>query len=248
VQAYLRALFDMDARTVLGSIHVPTLVLHRKELALVPLEQGRYLAQHIPDAVLVELDGSDLSLVHQGGDELVGRIEEFMTGERRGGRADRVLATVLFTDIVGSTTLASRLGDQRWRERLEAHDELSRGSVERFGGRLVKLTGDGIMATFDGPGRAIHCAVDLRGALRGIGTTVRMGLHTGEIELRHDDIGGLTVHIAARVMGEAGPGEVLISLAVRDLLSGSDIALEDRGVHVLKGVNGQWPLFAVTVL
>ena len=120
--------------------------------------------------------------------------------------------------------------------------------MERFEGRLIKLTGDGIMATFDGPGRAIHCAVDLRGALRGIGTTVRMGLHTEEIELRHDDIGGLTVHIAARVMGEAGPGEVLISLAVRDLLSGSDIALEDRGVHVLKGVDGRWPLFAATVL
>ena len=248
VEAYLRALFDMDAREILGSIDAPTLVLHRKELALVPLEQGRYLAQHIPDATLVELEGSDLSLVHQGGDELVGRIEEFMTGERRGGRADRVLATVLFTDIVGSTMLAGRLGDQRWRERLEAHDELSRWSVERFEGRLVKLTGDGIMATFDGPGRAIHCAVDLRAALQGIGATVRIGLHTGEIELRHDDIGGLTVHIAARVMGEAGAGEVLLSAAVRDLLSGSDITLEDRGVHVLKGVDGQWPLFAVTAL
>jgi class 3 adenylate cyclase len=246
VQAYLRALFGMDARAVLGSIHVPTLVLHRKELALVPLDQGRYLAQHIPDATLVELDGADLSLVHQGGDELVGRIEEFMTGERRGGRTDRVLATVLFSDIVGSTTLASRLGDQRWRERLEAHDELSGRSVERSGGRLVKMTGDGIMATFDGPGRAVQCAVELRDALRGIGIPVRIGLHTGEIELRHDDIGGLTVHIAARVMGEAGAGEVLISASVRDLLSGSDIVLEDRGIHMLKGVDGRWPLFAVT--
>jgi class 3 adenylate cyclase len=248
VQAYLRALFDMDAREVLRSIHVPTLVLHRKELALVPLEHGHYLAQHIPDAHLVELDGTDLSLVHQGGDELVGRIEEFMTGERRGGRADRVLATVLFTDIVGSTKLASSLGDQRWREQLEAHDAVSRARVERLGGRLVKLTGDGIMATFDGPGRAIQCAVELRGALQTIGTPLRIGLHTGEIELRHDDIGGLTVHIAARVMGEAGAGEVLISRAVRDLLSGSDIVLEDRGVHLLKGVDGDWPLFAVTAL
>ena len=248
VQAYLRALFQMDARAVLESIHVPTLVLHRKELALVPLDQGRYLAQHIPHATLVELDGTDLSLVHQGGDELVGRIEEFMTGERRGGRADRVLATVLFSDIVGSTALASSLGDQQWRERLEAHDEVSRRSVERFEGRLVKLTGDGIMATFDGPGRAIHCAVELRDALRGIGIPIRIGLHTGEIELRHDDIGGLTVHIAARVMGEAGSGEVLISHAVRGLLAGSDIAMEDSGVHVLKGVDGQWPLFAVTAL
>ena len=248
VQAYLRALFDMDAREVLGSIHVPTLVLHRKELALVPLEHGHHLAQHIPDAHLVELEGTDLSLVHQGGDELVGRIEEFMTGERRGGRADRVLATVLFTDIVGSTKLASSLGDRRWREQLEAHDAVSRARVDRLGGRLVKLTGDGIMATFDGPGRAIQCAVELRGALQAIGTPLRIGLHTGEIELRHDDIGGLTVHIAARVMGEAGAGEVLISRAVRDLLSGSDIVLEDRGVHLLKGVDGDWPLFAVTAL
>jgi class 3 adenylate cyclase len=245
VQAFLRALYDVDARSILPSIHVPTLVLHRKLFATVPIDQGRYLAEHIPGAKLVELEGADASLVHEGGDLVVDLIEEFVTGERRGGRSDRVLATVLFTDIVGSTQLAGRLGDVKWRELLDAHDDLSRRSVERFDGRLIKTTGDGIMATFDGPGRGIQCAVDLRDGLRAVGTELRVGLHTGEIELRHDDIGGLTVHVAARVMGEAEPGEVLVSGSVKDLLAGSDIVLVDKGARELKGVDGEWRLFAV---
>ena len=245
LQAYLRALYDVDARPVLSSIQAPTLVLHRKDAALAPLEHGRYLAEHIEGARLVELEGSDAALIYEGGDLVADLIEEFMTGERRGGRADRVLATVLFTDIVGSTEQAAELGDERWREVLDAHDDAAAGCVERYGGQLIKTTGDGIMATFDGPGRGIRCGLALRDALRGIGTDVRVGLHTGEIELRRGDIGGLTVHIAARVMGEASPGEVLVSGTVRDLATGSDIVLEDRGTHALRGVAGEWRLFAV---
>jgi class 3 adenylate cyclase len=245
-QAYFRALCDVDTRAVLPSISVPTLVLHRKNIAMVPIEHGRYLAEHIPRATLVELEGADVSLVHEGGDLVVDLIEEFITGQRRGGRADRVLATVLFTDIVGSTLLASRLGDSKWREMLDAHDRLARDCVERSEGRLVKLTGDGIMAIFDGPGRGIQCAGAFREGLRAIGTEVRIGLHTGEIELRQEDIGGLTVHVAARVMAEAEPGEVLVSESVRDLVAGSDVALEDKGMRELKGVEGKWRLFAVT--
>jgi class 3 adenylate cyclase len=245
LQVYLRALYDIDARPVLSAIHTPTLVVHRKELPSVSVEHGRYLAEHIEGARLVELDGRDAALIYEGGDLFADLVEEFMTGERRGGRADRVLATVLFTDIVGSTELAGRLGDERWRRILDAHDEVARACVGRFSGQLVKMTGDGIMATFDGPGRAIGCGSALRADLRAIGIEIRVGLHTGEIELRRDDIGGITVHIAARVMGEAAPGEVLVSGTVRDLLSGSDIDLEDRGAHRLKGVAGEWPLFAV---
>jgi class 3 adenylate cyclase len=244
LQVYLRALYDIDARPVLPAIHTPTLVVHRNDLASVSIEHGRYLADHIEGARLVELEGTDAALIYQGGDLFADLVEEFMTGERRGGRADRVLATVLFSDIVGSTQLAGELGDERWRKILDAHDEVARASVGRFGGQLIKMTGDGVLATFDGPGRAILCGIALREDLRKIGAEIRVGLHTGEIELRRDDVGGMTVHIAARVMAEAGPGEVLVSGTVRDLLSGSDIALEDRGAHHLKGIAGVWPLFA----
>jgi class 3 adenylate cyclase len=168
-----------------------------------------------------------------------------LTGAGRTAEPNRVLATVLFTDIVASTERASRLGDRRWRELLNVHDELARRLVEEFGGRLVKTTGDGLLATFDGPGRGIRCAAALRDELRGIGVQIRAGLHTGEVELRDGDVGGIAVHIAARVMAAARPGEILASGTVRDLIVGSDIVLDDRGTQRLRGVEGTWQLFGV---
>jgi class 3 adenylate cyclase len=173
-------------------------------------------------------------------------MEEFLAGLRRPPQPTRVLSTVLFTDIVASTEQASRLGDRRWRELLEVHDEAARRVVEEFGGRLVDTTGDGILATFDGPSRAVRCAAALRAELGGIGLQVRAGLHTGEVELRDGDVGGIAVHLAARVMAAAGPGEILSSRTVRDLVAGSDVAVEDRGPQALKGIDGTWQLFAVT--
>jgi class 3 adenylate cyclase len=185
-------------------------------------------------------------LVYETPELALDLIEEFLTGVRRTAEPTRVLASVLFTDIVGSTEQASRLGDRRWRELLDMHDELARRLVEEFGGQLVKTTGDGILATFDGPGRGIRCAAALRDELRGIGLQFRVGLHTGEVEQRNSDVGGIAVHIAARVMALAGPGEILTSRTVRDLVVGSDIALNDCGVHPLKGIEGSWQLFTVT--
>jgi class 3 adenylate cyclase len=172
-------------------------------------------------------------------------VEAFLTGAERPAVPTRVLATVLFTDIVGSTERAAELGDRRWRELLQVHDDLAGRLVDRWGGRLVKTTGDGILATFDGPGRAVGCAVALREELRGLHIEIRAGLHAGEVELRDGDVGGIAVHIAARVLSAAGPGEVLVSRTVRDLVAGSDTVLEDRGAHRLKGVEGAWQLFAV---
>jgi class 3 adenylate cyclase len=173
-------------------------------------------------------------------------IERFLAGARQAPEPTRVLQTVLFTDIVGSTQRAGQLGDRRWRQVLTVHDELTRRVVEEFHGQLVKTTGDGILATFDGPGRAVYCAAALRDELRGIGLQIRAGLHTGEVELRDDDIGGIGVHIAARVAAAAASGEILASRTVRDLVVGSDIAAEDRGTQVLKGIDGTWQLFAIT--
>jgi class 3 adenylate cyclase len=245
-QASLQAVLEVDVRPVLPLIQAPTLVLHRKDLHALPIEQSRYLAEHIPQAKLVELPGADVNLVYETPELALDLIEEFLTGVRRSPEPTRVLATVLFTDIVGSTEQASRLGDRRWRELLDAHDELARRLVEEFGGQLVKTTGDGILATFDGPGRGIRCAAALRDELRAIGLQIRVGLHTGEVEQRDSDVGGIAVHIAARVMAAAGPGEILTSRTVRDLVVGSDIALNDCGVHLLKGVDGTWQLFTVT--
>ncbi|MGH2728217.1 MAG: adenylate/guanylate cyclase domain-containing protein, partial [Actinomycetota bacterium] len=178
-------------------------------------------------------------------DEILSAIEEFLTGAKPEVETDRVLATVLFTDIVGSTTRAADLGDRRWKELLDRHDEITRTQVERFGGRVVKTTGDGALATFDSPGRALRCSSELGILLRGVGVSVRAGLHTGEIELRGADVGGIAVHIGARVMGEAAPGEVLCSGTVRDLVVGSAIGFEERGSRELKGIPGEWRLFAV---
>jgi class 3 adenylate cyclase len=244
--ASLRALLELDVRPILPLIQAPTLILHRKDFQGVPIEHGRYLAEHIPHAKLVELPGADLTLVWEAPELALDLIEEFLTGVRRSPEPTRVLATVLFSDIVGSTEQASRLGDRRWRELLNVHDDLARQLIEEFGGQLVKTTGDGMLATFDGPGRGIRCAAALRDELRGIGVQIRVGLHTGEVEQRDSDVGGIAVHIAARVMAVAGPGEILTSRTGRDLVVGSDIALDDCGVHPLKGVEGGWQLFTVT--
>jgi class 3 adenylate cyclase len=245
VQAFLRANLEMDARPILPLIQASTLVLHRRDYQFIPIANGRYLAEHIPGARLVELDGTEQSLFWETPEPALDHIERFLTGTRRGVQPTRALATVLFTDIVSSTERAGELGDRRWRELLNVHDELTGRLVEEFGGRLVKTTGDGILATFEGPGRAIQCAVALREELAGIGVGIRAGLHTGEVELRGDDVGGLAVHIAARVMAAAGPGEILVSRTVQDLVAGSDVTLEDRGIYRLKGLDGDWQLLAV---
>jgi class 3 adenylate cyclase len=245
-QLFLRAMAEVDVRPVLPLVQAPTLILHRQGFELVPIEQGRYLAEHITGARLIQLPGSDVDLTWETPELALDAIQEFLTGVRRSVEPNRVLATVLFTDIAASTEQAARLGDRRWRELLEVHDELARRLVEQFGGQLVKSTGDGILATFDGPGRAIRCAAALRDELGGIGLQIRAGLHTGEIELRDGDVGGIAVHIAARVMAAAAPGEILTSSTVRDLVIGSDIAMTDRGPHPLKGVEGTWQLFAAS--
>jgi class 3 adenylate cyclase/pimeloyl-ACP methyl ester carboxylesterase len=245
-QAFLRAMFEIDARPILPLVQAPTLVLHRTEAPLVPIEHGRFLAEHIAGAKLVELAGTDWGLPWQGADIALDHVEEFLSGLRRPPESARVLSTVLFTDIVGSTNQAGRLGDRRWRELLAVHDDTARRVVEEFQGQLVKTTGDGILATFDGPGRGIRCAAAFRDELRGIGLQIRAGLHTGEVELRDGDIGGIAVHLAARVMAVAGSGEILTSRTVRDLVVGANITVEDRGSHALKGINDPWQLFAVT--
>jgi class 3 adenylate cyclase len=236
-QAYTRAMFEVDARPILPLIHAPTLVLHRSKLDFAPIQHGRYLADHIPGASLIELPGIEGPLIWEMPQLTLNHIQEFLTGIGRVAEPTRVLSTVLFTDIVGSTERAAALGDRRWRELLNVHDELAHRLVEEFGGRLVKTTGDGILATFDGPGRGLGCAAALR--------VERAGLHTGEVELRDGDVGGIAVHIAARVMGAAEAGEILTSRTVRDLVVGSDVALKDHGSQPLKGIEGNWQLFAV---
>ena len=236
------ALVNTDVRAVLPTIQVPTLVMHRTGDQFSVIEQGRYFAEHIPGAKFVELPGED----HAGweGDAGPGNdeIEEFITGHRPVHEPDRVLATVLFTDIVGSTERARELGDRKWRELLDRHDEMARAELERHQGRLIKTTGDGLLATFDGPARGIRCATALREVLP---VPIRAGLHTGEVELRGDDVGGIGVHIGARVASVAEEGEVLVSRTVKDLVAGSGIAFIDRGTHALKGVPDEWQLYAV---
>jgi class 3 adenylate cyclase len=248
VQVLLRAALEVDVRPLLPLIQAPTLVLHRRDDELLSLEHGRYLANHIPQAKLVELPGADPALMWQAPELALDVIEMFLTGVRRSADPTRVLATVLFTDIVGSTQQASRLGDRRWREVLNLHDQLARRLLEEFHGQLIKTTGDGILATFDGPGRAIRCAAALRDELAGIGLRMRAGLHTGEVELRNGDVGGIAVHITARIMGAAAADEILTSGTVRDLVVGSSTVLEDRGTQPLKGVQGTWRLFTLAGL
>ncbi|MDQ4048749.1 MAG: adenylate/guanylate cyclase domain-containing protein [Actinomycetota bacterium] len=236
---------ETDVRHVLPTIRVPTLVMHRRDDGFLKVEHSRHIAQHIPGARYVELEGSD-GLFSVGDSEAVlGEIEEFLTGARHEREADRVLATVMFTDIVGSTERAAELGDSRWRSLLERHDAVLRRELDRHRGRCVKSTGDGVLATFDGPARAVRAAGAISRAVRPLGLEIRSGLHTGEVEVIGDDVGGLAVHIGARVMSHAQPGEVLVSSTVKDLVVGSGIDFEERGTRELKGVPGEWRLFAV---
>jgi class 3 adenylate cyclase len=237
--------FDSDVRHVVPTIRVPTLVVHRSETILIPVQQGRWIADHIPGARFVELPGSDVLPYVGDCDALVQEVEEFLTGVRHAPGTDRVLATVLFTDIVDSTRRSSELGDRRWGELLDAHDAAVRAELVRFRGHEVKSTGDGFLATFDGPARAIQCALAIRDAGAELGLVIRAGLHTGEVEMRGDDVGGIAVNIGQRVTTAAGPGEVLVSRTVTDLVAGSDITFVDRGEVELKGVPGEWRLFAV---
>jgi class 3 adenylate cyclase len=239
-----RAALEVDLRAILPTVGVPTLVLCRHETRTAPL--ARYVGQHIPGAKLVELPGADNLFFAGDTTPLLDEIEEFLTGSLPAHRIDRLLATVLFTDVVSSTEQATRLGDRRWRELLATHNDLVRSELERFRGQAVKSTGDGVLATFDGPGRAIRCACAIRDSLRPLGIDVRAGLHTGEVEVTGDDIAGVAVHIGARVSALAGASEVLVSSTVRDLVAGSGIEFEDRGDHHLKGVPGTWRMYAVT--
>jgi class 3 adenylate cyclase len=236
---------DMDVREVLPLVSQPTLVLQRSGDDAVRPGQGRYLADHIAGARYVELPGIDHAFYVGDTDTLLDEVEEFVTGERPGPRPDRVLSTVMFTDIVGSTERAAELGDRRWHELLDRHDELVRHQIERNHGHAVKTTGDGVLATFSGPARGIDAARGIAAEVRRLGIEVRAGLHTGELELRGDDVGGMAVNIGARVMAEAGAGEVLVSGTVKDLVVGSGIDFDDRGSAELKGVPGEWHLFAV---
>jgi class 3 adenylate cyclase len=219
--------------------------MHRRGDRFVRVAHGRYLAENIADSTYVELDGEDFLFCAGEVDRPLDEIETFLTGAAPPGDMDRVLASVLFTDIVASTDTAVALGDRRWREVLDDHDHLALAQVDRFRGRLIKATGDGVLATFDGPARAIRCACALRDAAQGIGVELRAGIHTGEVEQRGEDVGGIAVHIAARVQATALPSEVIVSRTVADLVAGSGIAFSDRGERRLKGVPGEWRLLAV---
>jgi class 3 adenylate cyclase/pimeloyl-ACP methyl ester carboxylesterase len=233
-----------DVRPALSAISAPTLVLHRAGNRWIRANNGRYIAEHIDGAKYIELPGADCVFYAGDQDASVGEIETFLTGTRSVPEHDRVLATVLFTDVVSSTQHVAELGDARWRDLLDAHDRMAADEVSRFRGRVIKNTGDGVLATFDGPARAIRCAASIGEAVRALDIDIRAGLHAGEVELRGDDIGGIAVHTAARVMGEAGPGEILVSSTVKDLVVGSGIEFVDQGEHALRGLEGEWRLFA----
>jgi class 3 adenylate cyclase len=243
---HLRPLVDeLDVRALLPTIRVPTLVVHHADDAFVPRECGQYVAEHIPGAKYVELPGRNLFHFVEPWRDSFQEIHEFLTGYQAEVADDRVLATVLFTDIVDSTRRAADIGDRDWRALLDAHDAIVRAQLARFRGREVNTAGDSFLATFDGPQRAIRCAMSIRDAVRALGVEVRAGLHTGECEIRGDDIGGIAVHIGARVSALAGANEVLVSSTLRDLVIGSGLEFDDRGTHELKGVPGEWHLFAV---
>jgi class 3 adenylate cyclase len=245
-ESQLRIMLGSDCRHALAAVHVPTLVIHRTEIASVPVEHGRYLADNIEGAKLIELPGADVAVFAGDSDAIVDAIEEFITGQPAVRVPDRAFATVLMTDMVESTDLAVRLGHTRWRTVIDRHDAISRNIVERHGGEVVRTTGDGVLATFDGPERALHCSIALREELADLGVSIRAGIHAGEVEIRDPDIGGLTVHITARVTALAEPNEILVTEALQGLIVGSRFVLEDRGRHALKGLPGQWRVFSAT--
>ncbi|MHB8513506.1 MAG: adenylate/guanylate cyclase domain-containing protein [Actinomycetota bacterium] len=245
-RAYFSLINDLDVREVLPAIRVPTLVIHRTGDRWIRVEHARYLATHIPGAKLVEVPGDDHFFMFSDTDFVMSEIREFLTGSRAyQGDTDRVLATLLFTDIVDSTRRASQIGDARWRELLTAHNAAVRALLERFRGKEIKSTGDGFLATFDGPARAVRCAKAIVDETRRLGLEVRIGLHTGEVEMLGADVGGIAVHIGARVMAAAGSGEILVSSSVPPLVLGSGIEFDDRGSHEFKGVREPWHLFSV---
>jgi len=241
----MQMVYELDVRPILPAVRVPTLVLHRADDGLVPAEHARYLAQQIPGARYAVLPGLDHLYFTGDADAYLDQIEEFLTGELRAGEPDRVLATVLFADIVGSTERAAQLGDARWHTLLDSFYGVARRQLERFRGREIDSAGDGFFAAFDGPARAIRCAMAIASGVRALGLEVRAGVHTGECEVMGAKLGGIAVHIGARVAGHAQPGEVLVSGTVKDLVAGSGIGFDERGAHALKGVPGQWNLYAV---
>ena len=243
--ALVRMSAQIDVTDVLRVLSVPTLVMHRAADPNLGVDGSRELVAGIPNARYVEMEG-DVHIPWLGDSHAVlDEIEEFLTGLRHGPEVDRVLSTILFSDIVGSTQTAAEIGDRRWRGLLDDHDSITRREVERFRGRVIKSTGDGALATFDGPARAVRCAASIRNSLATVGLQVRIGVHTGEIELRGDDVGGVAVHIGARVEALAGAGEVLVTATVTALVAGSGLSFTDRGAHVLKGVPGKWQIFAL---
>jgi pimeloyl-ACP methyl ester carboxylesterase len=241
--AFMRMAFEIDVRHVVPSVNAPTLIVHRVGDKICSVENARWLARHIEGARYVELPGED-HLPWIDGDDILDEIQEFLTGVREPAMPDRMLATVLFTDIVGSTDRAQELGDRRWRDLLERHNEVVRRDLARFRGVEIDTAGDGFFATFDGPARAIRCARSIVENVRSVGLDVRSGLHTGECELSGTSVRGIAVHTGARVASVASPGEVLVSSTVKDLVAGSGIEFTDRGLHELKGIPGEWRLYA----
>lgn len=243
--ALARMNLEIDVRDVLPSIHVPTLIIHRSGDLDVPAQEGRYLAEHIPNAKYVEVDGVDHHPWTGESDAILDEIEEFLTGIRDPLERNRVLATVMFTDIVESTQHALELGDRKWRELLEQHHNLVRKNLARFRGKEIDTAGDGFLATFDGPARAIRCALAINAEVRKLGIEIRAGLHTGECEIIGEKVGGIAVHIGARVLSKANASQVAVSSTVKDLVAGSGIQFQDFGTHALKGIPGEWHLYQV---
>jgi class 3 adenylate cyclase len=241
-----RSLAEADVRERLPKVAAPTLIVHRRDAAFVPVAHGRYLAEHIAAATYVELDGADTLYWVGDSTPVLDEVEEFITGARGGAAVvERMLTTIVFTDIVGSTERAAALGDDRWRDLLDNHDRIVRHELERFRGREVNTAGDGFVATFSSPSVALDCARAIVSAVRLLGIEVRVDVHAGEVEVRGEDIAGMAVHIASRVAGLSGAGEVLVSSTVREIVTGSRREFTERGEHTLKGVSGTWRLYAL---